>query len=238
MLSMGVQTHRVSNRRIGATMVGGLVAALAVIGFRGVAVEAAATVREPSAVIAQIESALPTAWRDQMGPATWQVGGNTYADSAGEVRCSGTATTNGPLMTLSPNIYTSKTDTYWLQVLAHEYGHLVICYLFATDASRFDEWVAAAGQLSGAPNHYEMFSQCWARYVTGSAPAGYTYRCLDNAAWEATLRLVAEGPIKGAIAEELPAEPAYITAPDVAAMTATVGQPASRSTAQYTPSAP
>jgi hypothetical protein len=238
MLCMAIAAHRVANRRIGTALASGLVATLAVLGYHGVSAEAATTGRDPVSIMAQIESALPTAWRDEMGPAAWQVGGNQYADSAGEVRCSGAAGTNGPLMTLSPNVYSSKTDVYWLQVIAHEYGHLVVCYLFATDSTRFDEWTAAAGPVTGAPNHYEMFAQCWARYVTGSAPAGYTYRCPDGAAWDATLRLVSEGPVEAPLNETQPAAPAYTAAPDVAAMTATVARPASRSSAQYTPGAP
>jgi hypothetical protein len=164
----------------------------------------AAGVRDPADVVNWVEARTPAVWANAIGDVTWHVGDLQRAGAAMEADCSG-GVNDGPLVGFSDTVYTQGTTTYWRQAYAHEYGHVVLCNLIAADPKAFDAWMWVTGELRGAPNHVEMFAQCWARLITGSAPRGYDFRCTDKRAWDATLWVAAMGPV--------PAPPAPAAAP-------------------------
>lgn len=154
---------------------------------------ASAAVRDPADVVAWVNARTPAEWTSAIGEVTWHVGELFRTGAAMEADCSG-GTNDGPLIGFSDAVYTQSTSTYWRQAYAHEYGHVVLCHALSIDPTALDVWMWSVGELRGAPNYYEMFSQCWARLVTGNAPRGYAFRCRDRRAWDATLVFAAEGP--------------------------------------------
>ena len=152
-----------------------------------------ASVRDPAAVAAWVEARTPQVWNDALGSVTWHVG-ELYRDGAAmETDCTGGAG-DGPLIGFSTDVFNRKSDAYWRQAFAHEYGHAVLCVLFQRDPQAIAAWANVAGPLEGAPNYVEMFAQCWAKVITGSAPPGYDYRCTGRGAMMATVWVAAVGP--------------------------------------------
>jgi hypothetical protein len=182
--------------------------------FVGEPATAAAAIRDPASIVDWVHARTPAVWTSAIGEVAWHVGDLQREGAAMEADCSG-GVNDGPLVGFSDGVYTQGTTTYWRQAYAHEYGHVVLCNLIAADPKAFDAWMWVAGELRGAPNHVEMFAQCWARLVTGTAPRGYDFRCTDKRAWEATLWVAAVGPVTppapapAPAAAPVPVQPVY-----------------------------
>ena len=177
-----------------SSLVRGLVVTLGLTPtFAAPASSGIASVRDPAAIAAWVEARIPAAWNEALGPVTWHVGELYRAGAAMETDCSG-GEGDGPLIGFSTDVFNRKSDAYWRQAFAHEYGHAVLCILFQRDPRSLASWADVAGPVEGAPNHVEMFAQCWAKVITGSAPPGYDYRCGGRGALMATVWVAAVGP--------------------------------------------
>jgi hypothetical protein len=224
---MGLWRHNALIRSWCTLVLATGIAALSAVFLSLLSPDAALSAREPAQVIAEAEQLLPPMWSEALSAVPWEVGNLQFDGAAMEGLCEG-GPGNGPIIRFSTGIYSTKSDQYWLQATAHELGHIAMCYLVVVNPGALVEWINQVGPVVGAPNHFEMFAQCWARLLTGVAPSGYAFRCPDGTAWEQTQLIAHIDPRPQPMVAAAPLLPDSPVAPDVAALTAHVDRPAVR----------